>query len=122
MPLSIVLLVAVIAPIVLILLIFSMSVVLPGIVSTALGGITIKDGYPAVAEVVDIAQTGVTLNQVPLMRMVVRISGNGAPRMVTIRQFVDLGNMPRAGEQVRIVIDKTEPERATYVGLARAAQ
>ncbi|WP_126282699.1 hypothetical protein [Burkholderia stagnalis] len=99
-----------------------MSVVLPGIVSTALGGITIKDGYPAVAEVVDIAQTGVTLNQVPLMRMVVRISGNGAPRVVTIRQFVDLGNMPRAGEQVRIVIDKTEPERATYVGLARTAQ
>ncbi|WP_155642181.1 hypothetical protein [Burkholderia cepacia] len=104
--------------IVLISLITSISVVLHSIVSTSQADVAINDGYSAVAEVVDIAQTGVTLNQVPLMRMVVRISDDHAPRVVTIRQYIDLGNIPREGERVRVVIDRTNPNRATYVGLA----
>ncbi|WDD90510.1 hypothetical protein Bsp3421_000358 (plasmid) [Burkholderia sp. FERM BP-3421] len=101
-------------------LIFSLGVVLPRIISAARGDAIVTDGVKAVAEVVEIGQTGVTLNQVPQMRMVLRISDHGVSRDVTIRQYVDLGNMPRAGERVRVVIDARDPARVTYLGLARA--
>ncbi|WP_232443709.1 hypothetical protein [Burkholderia ubonensis] len=104
--------------IVLISLIISISVVLHSIGSISQSDVAINDGYSAVAEVVDIAQTGVTLNQVPLMRMVVRITDDRPPRVVTIRQYIDFGSMPRASERVRVVIDRTNPNRAMYVGLA----
>ncbi|WP_323123575.1 hypothetical protein [Burkholderia alba] len=89
--------------------------------SAARADTTIKDGYPALAEVVEIGQTGVTFNQVPLMRIVLRIQGNGPSREVAIRQYVDLGNMPRPGERVRVVVDKVDPSRVTYMGLASGA-
>ncbi|KVN21667.1 hypothetical protein WJ63_21715 [Burkholderia pyrrocinia] len=79
---------------------------------------TITDGYPAIADVVEIAQTGVTLNQVPQMRIVLRFYANGEPREIAIRQFVDLGNMPRAGERVKVIIDKTDPKRVRYLNVA----
>jgi hypothetical protein len=109
-----------IVAIALISMIFSMSVMLPRIISSARGDAIVMDGVKVIAEVVEIGQTGVTLNQVPQMRMVLRISEHGASRDVTIRQYVDLGNMPRAGEWVRVVIDTRNPARVTYLGLISA--
>nr|WP_193102130.1 hypothetical protein [Burkholderia sp. Z1] len=86
--------------------------------STTRADTTIEDGYPAIADVVEIAQTGVTLNQVPQMRIVLRFYVNGAPREIAIRQFVDLGNMPRAGERVRVIVSKTDPNRVKYLNVA----
>ncbi|MCA8435387.1 hypothetical protein [Burkholderia seminalis] len=102
---------------VLILLIFSLSGALPRIASTVRAETTITDGYPGVAQIIDISQMGVMLNNVPLMRMVVRINDNGILRVVTIQQYVDLGNMPRAGERVKVVIDRADPKRVRYVGV-----
>ncbi|MXN80050.1 hypothetical protein GR157_35725 [Burkholderia sp. 4701] len=109
---------AVIVAITLIPLIFSMAIVLPRIISATTADATITDGYPAVADVVEIAQTGVTLNQVPQMRIVLRVYVNGTPREIAIRQFVDLGNMPRAGERANIIVDKTDPQRVRYLNVA----
>ncbi|WP_063906311.1 hypothetical protein [Burkholderia ubonensis] len=109
---------AVIVAITLIPLIFSMSIVLPRIISATNADATITDGYLAVADVVEIAQTGVTLNQVPQMRIVLRVYVNGAPREIAIRQFVALGNMPRAGERVRVIVSKTDPNRVKYLNVA----
>lgn len=100
--------------IMLISLIFTISVALPRFISATRADTEVTDGYPAIADVVEIAQTGVTLNQVPQMRMVLRIHGTDARREVRIRQYVDLGNMPRVGERVRVVVDKADPTRVTY--------
>ncbi|WP_244136315.1 hypothetical protein [Burkholderia sp. BCC0405] len=98
----------------------SMSVVLPRIISTTRDDTTITDGYPVVADVVEIAQTGVTLNQVPQMRIVLSFYVNDRPREIAIRQFVDLGNMPRAGERVRVIVDRTNSKRVRYLNVVLA--
>ncbi|MDN7592097.1 hypothetical protein [Burkholderia seminalis] len=103
----------------LVVLILMMSAVLCRVISAARADTSIENGYPALAEVVEIRQTGVTFNQVPLMRMVLRIQGNPS-REVTIRQYVDLGNMPRLGERVWVMVDKIDPSRVTYTGLTGA--
>ncbi len=76
-----------------------------------------RDGYPAVAQVIEIRQTGVTLNQIPLMYMVLRVHDAWATREVTIRQYVDLGNMPRVSEHVRVMVDRHDARQVAYVGL-----
>ncbi|KVF25136.1 hypothetical protein [Burkholderia vietnamiensis] len=76
-----------------------------------------RNGYPAVAQVIEIRQTGVTLNQIPLMHMVLRVHDASAARDVTIRQYVDLGNMPRVGEHVRVMVDRHDVQQVAYVGL-----
>lgn len=118
MAFSMILAVGVTVTIALISLIFSISVALPQIISATRADTTITDGYSAIADVVEIAQTGVMLNQLPQMSMVLRIYRTDAPREITIRQYVDLGNMPRVGERVRVVIDKTNPQRVMYLNVA----
>jgi hypothetical protein len=97
-----------------------LSCVLPRMFSTLRSETPIKNGYAADAEVLEIGQTGVLLNQVPQMRMVVRADEGGASRQFAFRQFIDLGNIPRVGERVRILIDREDEHRAVYLGLAEA--
>ncbi|AOJ07421.1 hypothetical protein [Burkholderia mayonis] len=78
----------------------------------------VKSGYEAIADVVNIGQTGVTLNNVPMMRIDLRIHHNGASWDVTIKQFIDLGNIPRIGERVRVMVDPADNSRVMYMGLA----
>ncbi|AJY27279.1 hypothetical protein BTM_5930 (plasmid) [Burkholderia thailandensis 34] len=81
----------------------------------------VKNGYEAIADVVNIGQTGVTLNNVPMMRIELRVHHNGVSWEVAIEQFIDLGNLPRAGERARVMIDPTDNGRVKYVGLAGRA-
>ncbi|MDN7638799.1 hypothetical protein [Burkholderia cepacia] len=105
----------VITLIVLICLILSISVVMPRIVAMLQTSTEINNGYEAIAEIVEIAQTGMTLNQIPQMRMVLRITENNTSWEVVIRQCVDLGNMPRAREFALVLVDKSDPKRVKYL-------
>ncbi len=74
-------------------------------------------GVPEVATVVEISQTGTTLNQVPQMRVVLDIQQAGeAPRRVTTKQLIDLGSMPRAGDLVYVVVDPKDPNSLQIAG------
>ena len=69
----------------------------------------IREGSMAVADVLSIAQTGTTVNQVPEMLLTLQIENAGSkPRQVTVKQLVDLGSIPRAG---RPCICAGRPER-----------
>lgn len=78
----------------------------------------IKHGRPVEASIRSISQTGLFLNQMPQMQMLVSVHEAGGERELTLKQFVDLGNIPRTGERVRLLIDDADPTRAVYVGLA----
>lgn len=74
----------------------------------------LQHGEMAVARVVDISQTGASVNDVPEMRLVVDVDRAGEqPRRITFAQLIDLGSMPRAGERVYVMLDPTKPDRAT---------
>lgn len=98
------------------------SIVLPRLLSMARVGVKIDDGYSTVAEVRAIRQTGVTVDYVPLMRMVLRIHDRTETRDMTIEQLVDRGNLPRVGERVRVTVDRTNARRVAYIGLLTAAR
>jgi hypothetical protein len=68
--------------------------------------------------VLESSQTGTTVNNVPMMKLRLRITQNGATREVTLKQLIDLGNIPRPGERVMVMVDKTHPDRVAYAGLA----
>ena len=79
----------------------------------------LKTGTPVLAQVIDITQTGTEVNQVPMMRLNVQLEQAGLPsRGIEIRQLIGLGEMPRAGEQVFIMLDPENPNKAVYAGLA----
>ncbi|KMN78045.1 hypothetical protein VK98_17750 [Chromobacterium sp. LK11] len=81
---------------------------------------SVKDGIPLKADVLSIRQTGLLVNQVPMMRLELRVWQDGFSRELTIEQLIDLGNMPRAGERVEIMVDRNDPSRASYLRLAPA--
>ncbi|EHQ29501.1 hypothetical protein [Mucilaginibacter paludis] len=70
-----------------------------------------KEGDLAVAYVKSIAQTGVTVNQMPEMRLLLQIENiGGQPRQVEIKQLIDLGSIPRVGDKVYVLIDQKDPD------------
>ena len=87
----------------------------PRLYATLRGNDMIKQGHPAEGRVLAIAQTGLFLNQMPQMQLTVSVHDAGVERTLTIRQFIDLGNMPRTGERVRLMIDDLDVNRAAYV-------
>ena len=71
----------------------------------------LSEGNMAIADVLSIAQTGTTINQVPEMLLSLRIENTGGqPRTVTIKQLRDLGSMPRAGDRVYVLTDPKNPD------------
>ncbi|PTU67754.1 hypothetical protein HQN78_06330 [Chromobacterium sp. Beijing] len=81
---------------------------------------SVKDGVRLNADVLSIRQTGLLVNQVPMMRLELRVWQDGFSRELTIEQLIDLGNMPRAGERVEVMVDRQDPSRASYLRLAPA--
>jgi hypothetical protein len=74
----------------------------------------LRHGQMAVGRVIEISQTGITVNQVPMMRLVVDVERAGEqPRRIKIRQLIDLGSMPRAGDRVYVLLDPKNPEKGT---------
>lgn len=69
-----------------------------------------QEGDLALATVMEVGQTGTTVNQVPEMRLLLKIENVGSqPRQVEIKQLIDLGAIPRAGDRVYVLIDKADP-------------
>jgi hypothetical protein len=69
-----------------------------------------REGILAVAYVQSIAQTGTTVNQMPEMRLSLQIENvGGQSRQVEIKQLIDLGSIPSAGDQVYVLIDPKDP-------------
>ncbi|UEP23056.1 hypothetical protein LL999_22675 [Burkholderia ambifaria] len=97
------------------------SMTLSSVVKAVRAQATVKNGYEAIADVLNIGQTGMMLNNVPMMRIELRVHHNGVSWDVAIEQFLDLGNIPRAGERVRVMIDSTDNGRVRYMGLAGRA-
>ncbi|AUH51016.1 hypothetical protein CXB49_09425 [Chromobacterium sp. ATCC 53434] len=79
----------------------------------------VHDGLRLTAEVLSIRQAGLLVNQMPIMRLQLRVRQSGLDRELTIEQLIDLGNIPRVGEWVDILIDRDDPLRAVYLGPAR---
>lgn len=119
---SIISVVGVLVAIVLIFVVVTTSMTLSTVMSSVRAQTVVKNGYEAVADVVNIGQTGVTLNNVPMMRVELRIHHNGASWDVTIKQFIDLGNIPRVGERVRVMVDPADNCRVMYMGLANGGR
>ncbi|MCD5361448.1 hypothetical protein [Chromobacterium aquaticum] len=87
-----------------------------------LSGQQIQDGVRLDAELLSIRQTGLLVNQKPMMRLELKVSQDGFSRELTIEQLIDLGNMPRAGERVEIMVDRQNPARASYLRPASAVR
>ena len=87
-----------------------------------LSGQQIQDGVRLDAELLSIRQTGLLVNQKPMMRLELKVSRDGFSRELTIEQLIDLGNMPRAGERVEIMVDRQNPARASYLRPAPAVR
>lgn len=87
-----------------------------------LSGQQIQDGVRLDAELLSIRQTGLLVNQKPMMRLELKVSQDGFSRELTIEQLIDLGNMPRAGERVEIMVDRQNPARASYLRPAPAVR
>ncbi len=69
-----------------------------------------KEGSLMVADVLSISQTGTTINQVPEMRLLLQIeNAGGQPRQVEIKQLIDLGSIPRAGDRIYVLTDPKNP-------------
>lgn len=119
---SIISVVGVLVAIVLIFVVVTTTRTLSTVMSSVQAQTVAKNGYEAMADVLSIGQTGVTLNNVPMMRIELRVHHNGAWWDVTIKQFIDLGNIPRAGERVRVMVDPADNGHVAYVGLAGAGR
>ena len=96
----------------------SASTTLSSVVKVVRGQAAVKNGYEAIADVLNIGQTGLMLNNVPMMQIELRVHHNGVSWDVAIEQFIDFGNIPRAGERVRVMIDSTDNARVKYMGPA----
>jgi hypothetical protein len=69
-----------------------------------------KIGEPAVAVVLDISDTGITINDNPKVRMKLNVyPKKGAPFEATIKQVVSRVTIPRIGDRVYVKFDPNNP-------------
>ena len=74
---------------------------------------------PAIAEVIRLRQTGASVNQSPVMAIWLKVNHAGHPMVVKAVKLIDLGDMPRPGDQVRVAVSRIDPTCVAYLGLAR---
>ena len=77
----------------------------------------VENGYPAVAHILDIQDTGVLINNNPRVRMRVRIeplNGIGAPYEATKTTTVSRFNLPRVGDSLPVFVDRDDPQRFIF--------
>lgn len=73
---------------------------------------------PVTGIVVIARQTGMMVNNSPVMAIQVRIDTPTGPLVTTARKLLDLGSIPRPGDRVRLDVSRIDPSCATYRGLA----
>jgi hypothetical protein len=70
-----------------------------------------------VGVIASIRQTGTTVNQRPVMLLKIRVDTPEGPVIAPVRKLVDLGNIPRPGNRVRLRISRVDPTCVSYQGL-----
>ena len=60
-----------------------------------------------------IGQTGTRVNGRPQMRLQLRLGA----REIVVKALVDLGNMPRPGDRVALLVSRADPSCVRYAGL-----
>ncbi len=74
---------------------------------------------PATGEVMRLRQTGASVNQSPVMAIWLKVNHAGHPMVVKAIKLIDLGNMPRPGDRVRVAVSRIDPTCVAYLGPAR---
>lgn len=70
-----------------------------------------KVGSLGTARVVSAAKTGLVVNELHEMRLVLDVTAtNLSHRQVQVEQLIDIALMPQAGDQVYVLIDPTNPD------------
>jgi len=82
----------------------------------AVGAGPVKNGNPMIGQLLSISQTGTTLNNMPQMELVVALPDGDATREVRWRQLIDIGQMPRVGDSVRVEVDPTNASHVWFIG------
>ena len=72
----------------------------------------------ALATVLSIRQTGAKVNGRPRMALGLHVNRASGPTDVRIVATIDLGAIPRVGDQVRVLISQVDPSYIAYVGLS----
>jgi hypothetical protein len=80
--------------------------------------ILLLDAYDAVGVIESLRQSGIRVNWTPLMAMQIRFDTSSGPIVVRVRKLVDLGNMPRRGQSVRLRVSRIDPACVSYRGTA----
>ena len=80
-----------------------------------------QTGTPELGTVVDIGQTGLSINGVQQLRLQVDIHAAGeASRRVVIDQLLPLGQVPSMGDTIYVMVDPANPQSAMYAGKPQA--
>ena len=81
-----------------------------------------KSGTPELGTVVNVGQTGLSVNQVQQIRIDVDLHAAGqATRRVVIQQLLPLGQIPSIGDTIYVLVDPANPQTAMYAGKPKAA-
>ena len=80
-----------------------------------------KSGTPELGTVVDIGQTGLSVNGVQQLRIEVDLHAAGqAVQRVAIKQLLPLGQIPSVGDTIYVLTDPANPQTAMYAGKPQA--
>ena len=83
----------------------------------------LQTGTLGVADVVSSSQTGTTVNGQPEMRVVLDLeNAGGPPRRAELKQVLDLGSIPRAGDRVYVLSDPANPANVVLAPAGTAGQ
>ncbi len=76
-----------------------------------------KNGTPELGTVVNVGQTGLSVNQVQQIRIEVDLHAAGqATQRAVIQQLLPLGQIPSIGDTIYVLIDPADPQTAMYAG------
>jgi hypothetical protein len=79
--------------------------------------ILLLDAYAGMGVVMAVRQTGASVNGRPVMAVRVSIATPMGPVVATARKLIDLGNIPKPGDNVRLLISRIDPSCVSYKGL-----
>ena len=80
--------------------------------------IALRDSVPMQGTVVSSRQTGTMVNNRPVMEIRVQVQGRSGPFVTTSRKLLDLGSIPRAGDQIKVDVSRAISGLSVYRGPA----
>ena len=107
--------------------IFSLATYAPALVGIGIAGAVLRTMLrrlllaqrdQEVGETIAVRETGVRFNGRPQMAIRIRLTLAGRQRDVTVHATPDAGNMPRQGDNVRVMVSRIDPTYVAYAGLA----